>query len=533
MSHSQRQIDDRYELLDALTTNDAGTVWRCRDVHSGSEHAITLLRPRRNRQDEALAALVPVLNGIEQLAHPHIVVAEEVVAGEDWIVVVTQPIPADDLHSLLELHGPMPPVQAAHLGAQLCEALAAAHEIGVPHGHLIPNVVLFEPGDGGPWTVRLNGFGMAALLPLVVPPDVDAPILAARYRAPELADDESVSTAGDVYAVGVLLYEALTGSPPLIGIDPAEVVAAEQTSVDPLWRLIAACVDGNPHDRPDAAWLAERFGGLRAPVPAVAPTPTGALVVANHRHVAPKPSRLKRLRRSRLIEIGAAVTVGVLTAVTITLLAAGAGPHSGTTTGQVNPIVPIATGEQAFTETPTPATSTGPGTSPGARLSATPSAPAVTSTGLSGASSTATPSTGSTTVPTRGNGASGRLANARSGKCLDTSGGYFANAVVEQIWTCDSGVGQVVTWAASGQLTEDGGAYCFDDTGGSAAAGTKVELFACRAGTDQQWTIRSDGSIANNATGLCVDVAAPGTDNGNQVELQPCDGQASQHWAWN
>jgi len=109
MSRSERRIDDRYELLDELATGGVGTVWRCRDVRSGSEHTVTLLRPRPNRQDAALEAIVPVLNAIEQLAHPHIVVTDEVVAGEDWIAVIAQPTPADDLHSLLRQHGPMPP----------------------------------------------------------------------------------------------------------------------------------------------------------------------------------------------------------------------------------------------------------------------------------------------------------------------------------------------------------------------------------------------------------------------------------------
>jgi len=117
---------------------------------------------------------------------------------------------------------------------------------------------------------------MAGLVPFVVPPDADAPIRRALYRAPERADEASESAAGDVYAVGVLLYEALTGHPPFTGADPAEITAQHRVvrpapilapvqaqaqapgsapayADHPLWPLIAACLEKNPHDRPAAA----------------------------------------------------------------------------------------------------------------------------------------------------------------------------------------------------------------------------------------------------------------------------------------
>jgi serine/threonine protein kinase len=512
MSHPRLRIDDRYELLDELETGGAGTVWRCRDLRSGAEHAVTILRPRPAYQDEALSKLLPLLDAVAQLAHPHIVAADDVASGEGWIAVVTRPLPADSLRSLLLRQGQVSPARAALLGAQLCDALAAAHAIGVAHGHVVPSSVLLEPGADGPWTVRLNDFGAAAVLRPGGLADAGHPVPAGEYQAPELADHESASAASDVYAVGVLLYEALSGHPPFTGRSPVEILVQHRAALpppipalpDPLWRSVAACLEKNPRYRPTAARLADQLREFAAR----ARTETG-------RSPAPKAGRLSR---THVIEIGIAVTVGVVAAVTISALAPrGSRPPANTVAGQVvNPIVPIATGAQAPapTLTPTPA-------------------PTPTPTPSQVTPGQVTPSAVSTSGFTGGNGASGRLADAQSGKCMDTAGGYFANGVVEQIWTCDSGVGQVLAYNAAGQLTEDGGAYCLDDTSGGAAAGARVELWACGAGANQRWTIRSDGSIVSAKSGLCVDVAAPATADGDQIELQPCDGRASQQWSWN
>jgi serine/threonine-protein kinase len=272
MSHPQLRIADRYELLDELETGGAGTVWRCRDLRSGFEHAVTILRPQPIYQDEALSKLLPLLDAVAQLAHPHIVAADDVVSGEGWIAVVTRPLPADSLRSLLLRHGPVPPAQAALLGAQLCDALAAAHAIGVAHGHLVPSSVLLEPGADGPWTVRLNNFGTAAVFRPGGPTDASHPVPAGEYQAPELADHESASAASDMYAVGVLLYEALTGHPPFTGRSPVEILVQHRAALpppipalpDPLWRSVAACLEKNPRDRPTAARLADQLRGFAA-----------------------------------------------------------------------------------------------------------------------------------------------------------------------------------------------------------------------------------------------------------------------------
>ena len=520
MSQPRPRIDDRYELLDELETGGAGTVWRCRDLRSGSEHAVTILRPQPAYQDEALSKLLLLLDAVAQLAHPHIVAADDVASGEGWIAVVTRPRPADSLRSLLLRLGPVPPARAALLGAQLCDALAAAHAIGVAHGHLVPSSVLLEPGADGPWTVRLNDFGIAAVLRPGGLTDARRPVPAGEYQAPELADHESASAASDVYAVGVLLYEALTGRPPFTGRSPVEILVQHRTALpppipalpDPLWRCVAACLEKNPRDRPTAARLADQLREFAARARA-----------GTGRSARPQAGRLSR---THVIEIGVAVAVGVLAAVTISALAPGGSrPPVNTVAGQVvNPIVPIATGAQAPTLTPSATPTPTPTPTPTTTLGQ--ATPTLTP-------GQATPSTVSTSSFTGGNGASGRLADAQSGKCMDTSGGNFANGVVEQIWTCDSGKGQVLTYSAAGRLTEDGGAYCLDDTSGSAAAGSKVELWACGTGANQQWTIRSDGSIASAKSGLCVDVAAPATTDGDQIVLEPCDGQASQQWFWN
>jgi serine/threonine-protein kinase len=271
MAHPEWRFSDRYEVLEGIGSGASGAVWRARDLRTGADCAVKALRPELVMDAVAVSRFYTVLAAISTLHHPNILAADEVVAREGQLALVSRLVRGESLMTLLYRNGPMPPAIAAQIMAQLCDALAAAHAVGIAHGNLKPaNVIVESVADGFP-TVYVSDFGIAHLVrDMAMPP--------AEYRAPELPPGAPATLASDIYAVGIILYEVLSGRPPFVGLDPAVIAELHQVAQppsipglpNPLWLPIAACLDKNPQHRPSASELAALLrdvGPLSDPVP--------------------------------------------------------------------------------------------------------------------------------------------------------------------------------------------------------------------------------------------------------------------------
>lgn len=511
MYESRLRLADRFQVIEAVAHIGEHVVWSCRDLHTGSGHAVTVIQIGSAEPREVVARLLPKLDAVAHLAHPHLIPADSIVNGTDWIAVVTRALPADDLSSLLRNHQPLPPAQVALFGAQLSDALAAVHALGLTHGHLSPPAIRLEPDASGSWAVRVAGFGLADLGDAFERDHAQhaASGIDHAYMAPELLGDEFASAAADVYAVGVMMCEALTGCPPARtrqAGNPCGRAAMRSlpTSAPPdLLRLVSACLEGNPRDRPTASYLASRLPAFTAS--------TGVVLTGR----AASPPRTPRRRRRHAAVSAIAIAAGAVSAVAVATLGSGgarsdavasAAPKSAT---WVSPDVSQGTSEGVPTATsplphgiPADMAPTTPVSPPGAAL------PAGASLG------------------------GGRpLVNAQSGECLDTSGSAFINGAKEEIWTCNGSIGQA--WSFSvGALTVDRGAYCLDVYGDQTADGSRVTLWTCDGGENQQWTLNASGNIIEVRSGKCLDVTDALTARGTQVELWTCNGGRSQQWSW-
>jgi serine/threonine protein kinase, bacterial len=276
LSDSQWRFGDRYEVLDGIGSGLSGSVWRARDVRTGTECALKALRPELVQDAAAVSRFYAVLSAISGLGHRNIVGVDEVVARDGQLALVSPLVRGYSLLTMLTRNGPMPPAVAAQIMAQLCDALAAAHAVGVAHGDVKPANVIIEAVEDGFPTVHLSDFGVAWLLNAAPTGGLTVP--SPEYLAPELAPGEPATPASDVYAVGIVLYEVLSGRPPFTGPDPATVAGlhrgAQPASIpglpNPLWLPIAACLDKNPQHRPSASDLAALLrdvGPLSDPVP--------------------------------------------------------------------------------------------------------------------------------------------------------------------------------------------------------------------------------------------------------------------------
>ncbi|MEU6075500.1 protein kinase [Micromonospora sp. NPDC047074] len=211
--HPGRLLARRYRLVDQIGAGGMSVIWRARDEVLDRIVALKVLAPslaadarfRDMVREEARAAA--------QLVHPHVTSVHdygETVAPDGSITsfVVMELLAGEELEFRLT-EGPLPWAEAVEIGAQVADALAAAHRLGIVHRDITPaNVMMTRAG------VKVLDFGIATR---VGAPDEDedgGTFGTPAYVAPERLDGAPAQPATDVYSLGVLLYEALTGRVP-------------------------------------------------------------------------------------------------------------------------------------------------------------------------------------------------------------------------------------------------------------------------------------------------------------------------------
>ncbi|MES4890130.1 protein kinase [Streptomyces sp. NPDC096012] len=273
-----RPVGSKYLLEEPLGRGATGTVWRARQRETagaeaavagqpGETVAIKVLKEELASDPDIVMRFLRERSVLLRLTHPNIVRVRDLVVEGDLLALVMDLVDGPDLHRYLRESGPLTPVAAALMTAQIADALAASHADGVVHRDLKPANVLLRQYDGLMHPM-LTDFGIARL--------ADSPGLTRThefvgtpaYVAPESAEGRPQTSAVDIYGAGILLYELVTGRPPFSGGSALEVLhqhlSAEprrpSTVPDPLWTVIERCLRKNPDERPSAESLAR---GLR------------------------------------------------------------------------------------------------------------------------------------------------------------------------------------------------------------------------------------------------------------------------------
>ncbi|MFE0492129.1 protein kinase [Streptomyces griseoaurantiacus] len=269
-----RPVGSKYLLEEPLGRGATGTVWRASQRETaGSEAAVAgrpgetvaikVLKEELASDPDIVMRFLRERSVLLRLTHPNIVRVRDLVVEGDLLALVMDIVDGPDLHRYLRENGPLTPVAASLLTAQVADALAASHADGVVHRDLKPANVLLRQ-DGGEMHPMLTDFGIARL--------ADSPGLTRTqefvgtpaYIAPESAEGRPQTSAVDIYGAGIMLYELVTGRPPFGGGSALEVLhqhlSAEprrpSTVPDPLWTVIERCLRKNPDQRPSAENLA-------------------------------------------------------------------------------------------------------------------------------------------------------------------------------------------------------------------------------------------------------------------------------------
>lgn len=274
-----RPVGSKYLLEEPLGRGATGTVWRARQRETagaeaavagqpGETVAIKVLKEELANDADVVMRFLRERSVLLRLTHPNIVRTRDLVVEGDLLALVMDLVDGPDLHRYLRDNGPLTPVAASLLTAQIADALAASHADGVVHRDLKPANVLLKNDADGQMHPMLTDFGIARL--------ADSPGLTRThefvgtpaYVAPESAEGRPQTSAVDIYGAGILLYELVTGRPPFAGGTALEVLhrhLSEEprrptTVPEPLWTVIERCLRKEPAERPSAENLAR---GLR------------------------------------------------------------------------------------------------------------------------------------------------------------------------------------------------------------------------------------------------------------------------------
>ena len=266
-----------YEILERLGAGGMGEVYRARDTRLGRDVALKVLPEHLRGSQERIERLEHEARSISQLSHPHICALHDIGEAEGVHFLVMEYLEGETLEERLK-RGPLPLIETLEIGSQIADAIDRAHRTGVIHRDLKPgNVMLTRDG------VKVLDFGLAKELqaagepldtmsPTVGLTQEDSIIGTLQYMAPEQLEGKEVDHRADVFALGGVLYEMVSGSRPFQAESQAGVIAAIlerefvplEGELEVLSPILESCLAKDPEERwQSAADVRRLLAGLR------------------------------------------------------------------------------------------------------------------------------------------------------------------------------------------------------------------------------------------------------------------------------
>ena len=223
-----RLLDRRYRIGRRIARGGMASVYEATDTRLDRIVAVKVMHPGLGDDDEFAQRFVREARAAARLNHPHVVgvydQGDDTADGTDTVFLVMEYVPGHTLRDVIRKEAPMPPARALALLEPVVSALAAAHRAGLIHRDVKPeNVLIADEAHGS--TIKVADFGLAKAVSADTQHTATGGVLigTVSYLAPELVVDGRADARADVYAVGVVLYELLTGSKPHEGESPIQV----------------------------------------------------------------------------------------------------------------------------------------------------------------------------------------------------------------------------------------------------------------------------------------------------------------------
>jgi serine/threonine-protein kinase len=214
-----RVLDDRYVIGERIARGGMASVFRATDDRLDREVAVKVMHHGLGDDQEFSERFVREAKSAAKLNHRNVVSVFDQGKDGDVAYLVMEYVPGRTLRDLMRDEAPMPPLRALGLVEQVLVALSAAHTAKIIHRDVKPENVLITP-DGD---VKVADFGLARAVSAATTATGGTLIGTVSYLAPEIVLHEGADARSDVYAVGAMLYEMLTGTKPHAGESPIQV----------------------------------------------------------------------------------------------------------------------------------------------------------------------------------------------------------------------------------------------------------------------------------------------------------------------
>ncbi|HXD33810.1 MAG TPA: serine/threonine-protein kinase [Pyrinomonadaceae bacterium] len=268
-----RTLDEKYLLEEKLGIGGMGTVYRARHLLIDRAVAVKVLNQRFVEDEAAKARFRREAKAAGRLQHTNAVgVTDFGETSDGYVYLVMELLEGKTLQSLLARNGPLDLAHAVSIVLQVSSAVAAAHEAGVIHRDLKPANIFIVHRSDVPSVVKVLDFGIAKLAADSVDDEdrmtltqVGVMIGTPRYMSPEQCNGDPLTPAADVYSLGVILYEMLTGTVPFSGMTPLAIAMRHSTELprpprevvttipEQLEQVVLHALEKKPQDRPQNA----------------------------------------------------------------------------------------------------------------------------------------------------------------------------------------------------------------------------------------------------------------------------------------
>lgn len=322
----------RYELRDVVGVGGMGTVHKAYDRVLQRDVAIKVLKPEYSSDDGVLERFRREARISASLSHIGIAPVYDFVEEDGRSFLVMELLKGRDLHQIVASEGPMEPIEAAAITAHAADALEHAHKQGAVHRDVKPgNIFITEEGG-----VKVTDFGIALAAsqsPITATGDI---IGTPFYLSPEQVDGDQATPSSDIYSLGCVLYQLVTGVPPYTGTNSLAIALAHREEPVPdmhrdhphipkeIADVVHRAMAKDPSDRyASASEMAEALRAMSASAStqpdAVATTILAGVPSGHETLITPTKGRGRTIRRSA-IAVGA-LAVGILVLVLLASLA--------------------------------------------------------------------------------------------------------------------------------------------------------------------------------------------------------------------
>jgi len=250
-------VASRYQVLEELGSGGMGKVYKVIDRETREKLALKLLRPDIIRDDQAVARFMNELKIAHQVSHRNICRIYHLGREDSSVFIIMEYVPGEDLKTFIRRSGQLSIGKAVSLARQVCDGLGEAHRLRIVHRDLKPHNIMIDTEGNA----KIMDFGVARSLREEGLTQAGYAVGTPTYMAPEQVEGKEVDQRTDIYSLGIVLYEMVTGRPPFRGdtdfsvaskhIHAAPVTPASLNPLipDELSRIILRCLKKDKRER--------------------------------------------------------------------------------------------------------------------------------------------------------------------------------------------------------------------------------------------------------------------------------------------